>query len=65
MSYFNYHSTAKKLIQNGNLISCYLTKNHNKISPALVLVFNDTIHKIMPIRKERWKEYFELIFEYF
>ena len=65
MSYFNYHCTAKKLIQNGNLIWCYLTKNHNKISPALVLVFNDTKHKIMPIRKERWKEYFELIFEYF
>ena len=65
MSYFNYHNTARKLIQNGKLISCYFTKNHNKISPALVLIFDDEKHKIMPIRKHRWEQYFRLIFEYF
>lgn len=61
MSYFNYHKTAKSLIKNGKLLSCYFTKNHNGISPALVLIFDDTKHKVMPIRKHKWEEYFSLI----
>ena len=39
----------------------YFTKNHNGIRPALVLVFNDLKHPVMPIRKERWQEYFDLL----
>ncbi len=61
MSYFNYHATAKNLIKEGKLIDFYFTKKHNQISPALVLVFNDIVHPVMPIRKERWEEYLNLI----
>lgn len=57
MAYFNYHATAKRLILEDKLIYYYYTKKHNKISPALVLVFDDLRHSIMPIRKERWGEY--------
>ncbi len=61
MAYFNYHATAKRLITEGKLINYYFTDKHNKISPALVLVFNDITHPIMPIRIEKWKEYLLLI----
>lgn len=64
MSYFNYHATAKKLIKLGKLKDYYFTKNHNGIRPALVLVFNDATHPIMPIRKERWSEYIKLLADY-
>ena len=61
MGYFNYHATAKKLILNGKLINYYIVEKHNSISPALILEFNDKTHPIMPIRLEKWKEYFILI----
>ncbi len=61
MSYFNYHATAKKLIKEGKLIDYYFTERYNQISPALVLVFNDVKHPIMPIRIYRWKEYMPLL----
>ena len=61
MSYFNYHAAAKKMIKDGKLISWYYTERHNAISPALVLMFDDVKHPVMPIRKERWAEYEELI----
>ena len=61
MSYYNYHATAKKLISQNKLIGFYFTNKHNKISPALVLVFNDFKHPLMPIRKHKWQEYFPLI----
>lgn len=61
MGYFNYHATAKKLIKENKLIEYYFTEKHNKISPALVLVFNDIKHRTMVIREERWCEYIELL----
>ncbi len=61
MSYFNYHAAAKKMIKDGKLISWYYTERHNAVSPALVLMFDDVKHPVMPIRKERWAEYEELI----
>lgn len=61
MPYFNYHATAKRLIAENKLISFYFTKKHNHISPALVLVFNDFKHPVMPIRENRWNEYLPLI----
>ena len=61
MSYFNYHATVKKLILEGKLVKYYITEKHNGISPALILVFNDSRHPIMPIRKEKWEEYLFLI----
>lgn len=57
MSYFSYHRTAKKLILENKLLYYYLTDDHNGIKPALVLVFNDNIHPIMPIRIDRFEEY--------
>ena len=61
MTYFNYHATAKKLIKEGKLLGYYIVERYNKISPALILVFNDSKHHIMPIRKHRFEEYFELL----
>ena len=61
MSYFNYHATAKRLIAEGKLIGYYFTERHNAISPALVLLFDDYRHPIMPIRENRWAEYLLLL----
>ena len=60
MSYFNYHATAKKLIKENKLIKYYYAERYNNISPALVLVFDDIKHPVMPIRQERWDEYIKL-----
>lgn len=61
MAYYNYHATAKRLISENKLICFYFTKKHNNIAPALVLVFNDIVHPVMPIREHRWAEYLPLI----
>ncbi len=61
MGYFSYHRTAKKLIKDGKLKYYYFTENHNGIKPALVLVFNDKTHPIMPIRQERFSEYEDIL----
>lgn len=61
MAYFNYHATAKGLIRQGKLKEFFFVDNYNGISPALVLVFDDDKHPVMPIRKERWAEYLEFI----
>ena len=57
MPYFNYHATAKRLIKEGKLIGFCFTENYKNISDALVLVFNDEKHPVMPIRKNHWNEY--------
>ena len=61
MAYFNYHKTAKKLLAENKLSYFYFTENHNGIKPALVLIFNDIKHPVMPIRFDRWKEYLPLL----
>ena len=61
MSYFNYHATAKRLIKERKLKGHYFTQNHNGICPALVLIFDDISHTVMPIRKNRWEEYLPLL----
>ena len=61
MAYFNYHATAKKLIKQGKLIESRLLANYNGIAPALVLIFNDENHPVMPIRKEKWNEYLPML----
>ena len=63
MSYFNYHATAKRLINQNKLIGFYFCNEHNDISPALVLVFDSPSHKLMPIRKEKFLEYLALLEE--
>lgn len=57
MSYFNYHATIKRLIKDGKLISYHYQKNYNGISPALVLLFNDSRHPVMVVRQHRFLEY--------
>lgn len=59
MPYFNYHAKAKKLIAEGHLIDYEIVDKWNKISPALVLYFDNC--KPMPIREHRWDEYFILL----
>ncbi len=61
MSYYNYHATAKQLIKDGKLVKWYFTEKHNHISPALVLVFADSAHPVMPIREYRWPEYIRIL----
>ena len=61
MPYFNYHASAKRLIREGKLIDYYLTERHGKIAPALVLIFDDERHPVMPIRPHRWEEYLPLL----
>ena len=61
--YYNYHAQIKRLINNGKLIKYEIVENWNNISPALILYFYN--HKPMPIRKEKWQEYFDLIKKYY
>ena len=60
MPYFNYHATAKALIAGGKLVNFYFAERHGDISPALVLVFDDEKHPVMPIRENKWEEYLPL-----
>lgn len=57
--YYNYHAQAKKLIDQGYLTKFEILERWNNISPALVLYFSN--HKPMPIRQEKWEDYFKLI----
>lgn len=61
MPYFNYHAKAKSLIKKGKLTDYYFTERYKNISPALVLIFDDFSHPIMPIRQNRWDEYLPLL----
>ena len=64
MAYFNYHATAKRLIAEGKLKYYYFTENHRGISPALVLVFDDLAHPLLPVRESRFEEYFKILPRY-
>ena len=61
MAYFNYHATAKRLIAQGKLKYYYFTENHRGISPALVLVFDDPTHPLLPVREARFEEYLKIL----
>jgi hypothetical protein len=61
MPYFSYHSTAKRLISEKKLTGYYFTERHGAVSPALVLLFDDFAHPVMPIREYRWEEYIPLL----
>lgn len=63
LSYFNYHATAKQLIREGKLKKYFFTENYKGIRPALVLLFDDIKHPVMPIRENRWEEYLAVISE--
>ena len=61
MGYFNYHATAKKLIKDGKLKEYRFLAEYNGIKDVLLLIFDDRVHPIMPIRRPRFAEYFELL----
>ncbi len=63
MPYFSYHATAKKLIREGKLRSYFFTERYRSVSPALVLLFDDLKHPVMPIREHHWEEYMRIISE--
>ena len=64
MGYFNYHAKVKELIKLGKLVDFYFTDKYKNISPALVLVFNNCSHPVMPIRAHRFKEYLPILEEW-
>jgi len=57
--YYNYHAKIKSLISEKHLIGFAYLKEYNKISPCLLLYFDN--HLPMPIRQYRWKEYDDII----
>ena len=57
--YYNYHAQVKQLILEGHLTGYEYVEKYNKISPCLLLYFDN--HKPMPIRDYRWNEYIPLI----
>lgn len=59
MSYFNYHAKVKNLIKTGHCVKAEIVEKHNNISPALIIYFDNNIP--MPIREQRFNEYFELL----
>lgn len=59
MSYYSYHATAKKLIEDGHLIKYEIVESWNRIAPAMVLYFDN--HRPMPIREYRWDEYMKML----
>lgn len=59
MTYFNYHAQAIKLIQTGHCKGACIEPVHNKISPALILFFDN--HKPMPIREDKWIVYTKIL----
>ena len=61
MAYFNYHATAKRLIAEGKLVRWYFTEEYHDISPAMVLIFDDEKHPVVPIREHRFEEYLTLL----
>lgn len=61
MAYYNYHATIRRLIKENKLISYHYEQNYNGISPALVLLFNDNRHPVMPVREYRWHEYQKIL----
>lgn len=61
MGYFNYHATAKRLIKDGKLKEYRFLPEYNGIKDVLLLIFDDSRHPVMPIRKPRQSEYLCLI----
>ena len=59
MAYFNYHAKAKSLIREGHLLYCEYYKKWNKIENCYVLFFDN--HIPMPIRSDKFFEYYNLI----
>ena len=61
MPYFSYHGRNKKFIKEGLLEDYFYENKDNKT--FLYLVFRNG--KKIPIKEERWHEYYGLLDEYF
>lgn len=61
MPYFSYHAVAHRLLREGKLLRWTIVARHGEIAPALVLVFDDRRHPVMPIRAARFEEYLPLL----
>lgn len=61
MPYFNYHAKAMNLIKNNHCIFAIFEKEYHKISPALVLFFDNS--QPMPIREHAWHKYYKILDE--
>lgn len=61
MPYFSYHGRNKRMIKEGLLEQYFYENKDNKT--FLYLVFKDG--RKMPIKEERWREYYKLIDEYY
>lgn len=57
MSYFNYHSSVKRKIENSGEVQMIIVNNYKDISPCLVVITDSGNY---PIREYRWQEYFDL-----
>ena len=64
MAYFNFHANTKKMIRQGKLVRYYFAERYKNISPVLILIFDDPIRPIVPIREHRFMEYLSLISDY-
>lgn len=60
MPYFNYHGRNKKLIKEGSLIDYFYDDREGEL--CLFLVFKNGL--IVPIKEERWQEYYPFINKY-
>lgn len=59
--YYSYHAVARRLLRGGKLLGYYFADHYHNIRPALVLLFDDERHPVMPIREHRWEEYLPLL----
>ena len=59
--YYSYHAAAKKRIAAGRLLGFMIVESYRDVKPALLLLFDDDIRPVMPIRAERWAEYLPLL----
>ena len=59
MSYFNYHSKIKKLINAGELVRFEIVDEYHSISPAMILYFKN--HPPMPVREHHFDEYLKIM----
>lgn len=57
--YYNYHNQIKKLIRENHLKKALIVENYKKISPCLLLFFDN--HIPMPVRKEHFNYYLDII----
>jgi len=57
--YFNYHAKVKRLIESGRATGYIFCKEYKKISPCLLIFFDD--ERPMPIRQHKFEEYMFLL----